>query len=145
MEVQRINKTSVSRIGFKEPVPKGSIPFQSVIDQKKTDLTLESLNKKMQEIETSGNQLVESRTIENLVKYKKLVKEFMNDVVKNGLQLQEQHSFNHYGSSKIYKLVKEVDKKLVDVTSAALDKQQQGLDLLNLLGEIKGMLMDLYI
>lgn len=129
---------------MKDPVPKNSTSFHSVIDQKKTDLTLESLQQKMQEIETSGNQLVESQTVDNLIKYKKLVKDFMNDVVKNGLQLKEQHSFSPFGSSKTYKLVKQVDKKLVDVTTAVLDKQQQGLDLLNLVGEIKGMLLDLY-
>lgn len=144
MEVQRINKTSLSRIGFKEAAPKDPASFRSVFNQKQTDLTLESLNQMMQEIEDYGNKLVESRTIENLMKYKKIVKDFMNDIVKNGLQLKEQRSFGQFGSSKIYKLVKEVDKKLVEVTDVVLDKQQQGLDLLGLVGEIKGMLINLY-
>lgn len=129
---------------FKESAPKDSVSFRSVIGQKQAELTSESLNRQMQEIEDFGNRLAESRTIENLMKYKKLVKNFMNDVVKNGLQLKEQRSFGQFGSSRIYKLVKEVDKKLVDVTNAVLDKEQGGIDLLGTLGEIKGMLINLY-
>lgn len=144
MEVQRVNKTSVSKIGFKEETAKDSISFNSIMDKKRTDVTFERLNKKMQEIENVGENLVESRTVENLRKYKKLVKDFMEDAVKNGLELKEQRGFSHRGSSKIYKLVKEVDKKLIDLTNAVLDKEHKGLDLLGMVGEIKGMLINIY-
>ncbi|MGG5251976.1 YaaR family protein [Neobacillus sp. SM06] len=144
MEVNRVNKTSLSRTGFRETVAKDSISFDAVMDKKRADLTLESLNQKMKEIESQGSKLVESRTVENLRNYKKLVKDFLNDVVKNGLQLKEERGFNQYGSSRLYKLVKEVDKKLIDLTDTVLNKEVKGLDLLGMVGEIKGMLINLY-
>ncbi len=144
MEVNRVNKTSISRVAFKEAGAKDSISFDAVMDKKWADLTLESLNQKMKEIENQGSKLVESRTVDNLRKYKKLVKEFLNDVVKNGLQLKEERGFNQYGSSRLYKLVKEVDRKLVDLTDTVLNKEVKGLDLLGMVGEIKGMLINLY-
>ncbi|XJZ26941.1 YaaR family protein [Bacillota bacterium Lsc_1132] len=144
MEVNRVNKTSMSRLGYKEAAVKDSISFDAVMDQKRSDLTIESLNQKMKEIENQGSKLVETRTVDNLRKYKKLVKDFLNDVVKNGLQLKEERGFNQYGSSRLYKLVKEVDKKLVDLTDSVLDKEAKGLDLLGVVGEIKGMLINIY-
>jgi uncharacterized protein len=144
VEVQRINKPSISKIGLKEEVAKDSISFHAIMDNKRSDVTMERLQKKMQEIESQGGKLVETRTVENLRKYKKLVKDFMDDAVKNGLELQEHRGFSHRGTSKIYKLVKEVDKKLIDLTNAVLDKEQKGLDLLGMVGEIKGMLMNIY-
>jgi uncharacterized protein len=144
MEVQRINKTSVSKIGQKEEIAKDSIEFTSIMDKKRTDVTLERLNQKVQEIESQGKKLADSRTVENLRKYKKLVKDFMDDAVKNGLELQEKRGFSHRGSAKVYKLVKEVDKKLTDLTNAVLDKEQKGLDILGMVGEIKGMLINIY-
>lgn len=144
MEVQRINATGVSKIGLKEEVAKDSIEFTAIMDKKRSDVTFERLNQKMHEIENQGSKLADSRTVENLRKYKKLVKDFMDDAVKNGLELQEKRGFNQRGSSKIYKLVKEVDKKLVDLTNAVLDKEQKGLDILGMVGEIKGMLINLY-
>jgi uncharacterized protein len=144
VEVQRINKSSLSRLELKEAATKESISFNSVIDQKRADLTLNALNKKMEDIENQGSKLVESKTIENLRKYKKLVKDFLNDAIKNGLDLQEHRGFNYRGSSKTYKLVKEVDKKLVDLTNVVLVKEKDGLDLLGIVGEIKGMLINIY-
>jgi uncharacterized protein len=144
VEVQRINKNSLSRLELKEAAAKESISFNSVIDQKRADLTLNALNKKMEDIENQGSKLVESKTIENLRKYKKLVKDFLNDAVKNGLDLQEQRGFNYRGSAKTYKLVKEVDKKLIDLTNVVLDKENDGLNLLGIVGEIKGMLINIY-
>ncbi|HJV17140.1 MAG TPA: YaaR family protein [Bacillales bacterium] len=145
MEIQRLNKTSLSRLGLKETVVKDSISFTSVMDNKRADLTLEHLTKQMQEIESQGNKLAESRTVENLRKYKKLVKNFLDDAVKNGLNLQEQRGFNFRGSSKLYKLVKEVDKKLIDLTNSVLDKEHEGMDILGMVGEIKGMLVNIYV
>lgn len=144
MEVQRVTKTSVSKIGFKEEVAKDSISFNEVMGKRKSDITFERLSQKMKDIEDQGTKLVDSRTVENLRKYKKMVKDFMDDAVKNGLELQEHRGFNQRGSSKVYKLVKEVDKKLIDLTNAVLDKEQKGLDILNVIGEIKGMLINIY-
>ncbi|MDP4106413.1 MAG: YaaR family protein [Bacillota bacterium] len=144
MEVQRISRASVSKVGAKDEVAKDSIAFQEIMGKKRSDITFERLNQKMQEIESQGNKLADSRTVENLRKYKKLVKDFMDDAVKNGLELQEKRGFSNRGSSKIYKLVKEVDKKLIDLTNATLDKEQKGLDILGMVGEIKGLLINIY-
>jgi uncharacterized protein YaaR (DUF327 family) len=144
MEVQRVNKSSVTKVGFKEESAQSSVAFNAIMDRKRADVTFERLNQKMQEIESQGDKLIDSRTIDNLRKYKKLVKDFMDDAVKNGLELQEHRGFSQRGSSKVYKLVKEVDKKLIDLTNAVLDKEQKGLDILGLVGEIKGMLINIY-
>jgi uncharacterized protein len=144
MEINRISKATVSKLGMKENVAKDSISFNSVMDKRRSDVTLERLQSKMNEIVSQEGKLVESRTVENLRKYKKLVKDFMEDAVKNGLDLQENRGFSHRGSSKVYKLVKEVDKKLIDLTNAVLDKESKGLDVLGLVGEIKGMLINIY-
>ena len=144
MEVQRITNRSLSRTDVKEEVAKDSVSFTSVMDKRRTDVTYERLSKKMKEIEAQGVKLADTRSVENLRKYKKMVKDFLDDAVKNGLELKEQRGFNQRGSTKVYKLVKEVDKKLIDLTNQVLDKEKKGLDVLNLVGEIKGMLLNIY-
>jgi uncharacterized protein len=144
MDIQRVSKATVAKTGMKEAVAKDSISFSEVIGQRRTDVNLERLSMKMKEIEDQGKKLVDTRSIENLKKYKKLVKDFMEDAVKNGLELKEHRGFSQRGSSKIYKLVKEVDSKLIDLTNNVLDKEKNGLDLLGLVGEIQGMLVNIY-
>lgn len=145
MEVQRINQTSVTSRGMKEPASKDSASFTAVLGKKKTDVVMDSLNQKLQEIEDYGNSLVESRTVDNLRKYKKSIKEFMNYAVKNGLDTKDASGFNQWGSSKVYKLVKQVDSKLMDITNAVLDKGKASIDILGMVGEVKGLLINFYI
>ncbi|MBS8265788.1 DUF327 family protein [Mesobacillus boroniphilus] len=144
MDIQRVTKASVNKTGMKEQVAKDSISFSEVVSQRRTDVTFERLSKKMKEIEDQGKKLVDTRSVENLKKYKKLVKDFMEDAVKNGLELKEHRGFSQRGSSKVYKLVKEVDSKLIDLTNNILDKEKKGIDLLGLVGEIEGMLINIY-
>lgn len=144
MEVQRVGKTDVNRIRKKEEVAAGSVSFTEVMEKKRENLVHEKMMRLMEDIEDQGKTLADSRTIEDLKKYKKLVKEFMEDAINNGLQLEQQRGFNRRGRTKVYKIVKEVDSKLIQLTNAVLDKEKKGLEILNLVGEIKGLLINIY-
>ena len=144
MEVNRVSKTGLNRIQKKEDLVTESISFTEVMGTKRENLVYEKMTKMMSAIEDQGKVLAESRTVEDLKKYKKLVKEFMDGAVKNGLRLEEQRGFNRRGRTKVYKIVKEVDKKLIDLTNAVLEKEKKGINILNLVGEIKGLLINIY-
>ena len=59
-------------------------------------------------------------------------------------KLEEQRGLGWRGRTKVYKIVKEVDKKLIDLANTVLEKEQNGLDILGLVGEIKGLLVNIY-
>ncbi|TKC17030.1 YaaR family protein [Robertmurraya kyonggiensis] len=144
MEINRVSKTRMNRVEKKEEIASASVSFTEVMGKKREDLLHEKMTKMMQDIEDQGKVLAESRTVEDLKKYKKMVKEFMEDAVNNGLKLEEQRGFNRRGRTKVYKIVKEVDSKLIDLTNAVLQKEKSGLDILNMVGEIKGLLINIY-
>lgn len=144
MDVQRIGKAALLKAGRREEAAKDSISFKEVIGTRRSEVTYERLSKRMQEIEAQGRVLADTQSIDHLRKYKRLVKDFMEDAIQNGLQLEERRGFSHRGSAKVYKLVKEVDQKLVELTNAVLDKEEKGLDLLGMIGEIQGMLINIY-
>ena len=112
--------------------------------KKREEVLYAKMTKMMQDIEDQGKILSKSQTVEDLKRYKKLVKEFMDDAVNNGLKLEEQRGFNRRGRTKVYKIVKEVDSKLINLTNAVLDKEKNGLKILNLVGEIKGLFINMY-
>lgn len=144
MDVQKINKTNINRLKSTKSVPTESVSFQEVMSKGRQQMVHEKLTQLVQDIEDQGKVLAESRTIDELRKYKKMVKEFMDEAVQNGLQLEERRGFNRRGRTKIYKIVKEVDKKLIDLTNAVLDKEKTSLDILGMVGEIKGLLINIY-
>lgn len=144
MEIQRVAKAPLTQAKVNEKGIKGSVSFTKVMEQKQSEIQKEKMNQLLQEIEQQGIKLSESRTVEHLRQYKKLIKQFLQHAVQNGLELSEDRGFNSRGSLKIYRLVKEVDQKLIELTNEILDKEKEGLRTLQLIGEIKGMLINIY-
>jgi uncharacterized protein len=144
VEIQKITKANVMNVSKKEAATSASVSFAKVVAKQNEELALERFQQLAKEIEEQGKVLAESRSVEELRKYKKLVKTLLDDVVKNGLQLSEQHGFNWSGRSRLYKIVKEVDRKLIDLTNAVLQKEKQGIDLLSTIGEIQGLIINIY-
>lgn len=144
MEVQRVSRTSTDKIKGKDNLPAESISFQEVISKNRQQAVYEKLSKLVEEIEGQGKKLSEHRTVDDLRRYKKMVKDFMDEAVNNALKLEEQSGFNRRGRTKVYKIVKEVDKKLVELTNTLLDKEKNGLDILQSVGEIQGLLINIY-
>ncbi|UHA61572.1 YaaR family protein [Metabacillus litoralis] len=144
MDVQKIGRSTLNNIEKKQPVPTESVSFTEVMANKRGNALYERFATLAKDIENQGKVLSESRTVEDLKKYKKLVKTFLEEAVNNGLQLEDQRGFNRRGRTKIYKIVKEVDSKLIDLTNEVLNKQQKGLNILNLVGEVQGLLINIY-
>ncbi|QED49603.1 YaaR family protein [Cytobacillus dafuensis] len=144
MEVNKIKRTEMSNVQKKKQVATESVSFSDVVSKKRENLVHEKLMLLQADIEDQGKNLAQSRTIEDLKKYKRLVKSFMEEAVNNGLKLEEQRGFFRHGRTKVYKLVKEVDQKLIDLTNEVLDKEKKGLDILGLVGEIQGLLINIY-
>lgn len=144
MEVRRVEKAGVHSIQKKEQQASESVQFSEVMAKRRADTIHDRMAKMMQDIEAQGDKLSKSRTIEDFKKYKQLVKSFMEDAISNGLELEEQRGLGWRGRTKVYKLVKEVDSKLIDLANTVLDKEKKGLEILGLVGEIQGLLINIY-
>lgn len=144
MDVRRIEKAGVNNVQRKEQVATDSVKFSEVMAKGRENIVYERMAQLRIDIEQQGQKLAKSQTIEDFKKYKQLVKSFMEDAVGSGLQLEEQRGLDWRGRTKVYKIVKEVDKKLIDLANTVLDKEQRGLDILALVGEIQGLLINIY-
>ena len=144
MDVQRIGRLEMNRVEPKKTGPEAKVTFQEVIAKQREERVYARLTELIEKIDEQGKRLSEKRTADELRKYKELVKEFMEDAVQYGLSLEERRGFNRRGRTKIYKIVKEVDRKLLDLTDAVLQQQKSGLEILRMVGEIKGLLVNIY-
>ncbi|MED4917430.1 MULTISPECIES: YaaR family protein [Geobacillus] len=144
MEVQKVTRASIANVSRRDNTAMESVSFTEVMAKTRRDVLWERINEQARQIEEQGKKLAESRTVEDLHKYKQLVRSFLDDAVKNGLQLEEQRGFSRGGRARIYKLVKEVDQKLIELTNEVLKKEQKGLDILRLVGEIQGLIINIY-
>ena len=58
--------------------------------------------------------------------------------------MSKSSSFGFDGTHSTLALVKEVDQKLVELTEQVMDHEKKTVDLLGLIGEIKGLLVNIY-
>ncbi|WP_240697333.1 YaaR family protein [Sporolactobacillus sp. Y61] len=106
-------------------------------------LNAEALKTLMRHVDEQAARVSGSRTVHDLQLYKKLVRSFMQEAVRQGLDTERFRSWQNGGARQT--LVRTVDKKLMELTHDLLDKNKKQLDLLDRLDEIRGMLINLYI
>lgn len=144
MKVENVKKVNTAKVEAKKIKEESSISFRELMSTRRSEMDVERLNRLIEDIDDQGKILAQSLTVEDLRDYKKKVKEFMSEAVKYGLKVQQSRGFNRGGRMRMYKTVQKVDEKLLELADAVINKEEKGLKVLNLVGEIRGLLLDLY-
>ncbi|MBU1753845.1 YaaR family protein [bacterium] len=108
-----------------------------------------SLNILLSRISDQSKILLESPIYDNLVKYKDMVKEFMQEVVSELYVLKKhttsQSTVQKTGQKNMYFSIEKVNENLIALTEDVLRKQSKSLVLASRLNLIHGLLMDMYV
>ncbi|WP_096156105.1 MULTISPECIES: YaaR family protein [Bacillus] len=118
--------------------------FGDMVQKHSSKLQSQQLQTLLKDIDVAGERLVNSRTFKDIAKYKTLVKRFMEEAVEFGMELNQSHHWTYDGQSRHLQLVKEVDESLISLTEDVMNKEKSRLDILGSIGEIKGLLINLY-
>ncbi|MCY8088264.1 YaaR family protein [Bacillus sonorensis] len=121
-----------------------SVSFKEKMSIQSGKLRFEQLTMLLTDIEAFGKRLAKSRNFKDLARFKGLIKRFVKEAVENGLAVENSRSFDLYGNSRTLSIVKELDEKLVQLTEELLDQEKPSIELLERIGEIKGLLINLY-
>ncbi|ALS80009.1 YaaR family protein [Planococcus kocurii] len=119
--------------------------FSNAMRKSQSKLQNDSLNQLMNNVDTQGQKLANQRTLENLVNYKQAVKQFVSESVSYGLHLSDEQSLTSGGNLKPQRIIKIIDKKLIEIQDEVLNNEEEGIGTLDLVGEIKGLLVNLYM
>lgn len=141
METQSLLGSSKTKRAEVEP----GVSFQNVIGQKREDREHERFQRQIAAIHEQGELLAESQTVEALADYKQMIKDFMKEAVDAALRLEDKRGFNRRGRAKIYKVVEQVDQKLLALTDQVISGEASRLSLLDQVGEIRGLLVNVYV
>lgn len=123
--------------------PVQSKSFSDVMQQHGEQASKEELNRRLKEIQLQGDRLARSMTVRELKAYRLLVKRFLEDTVRRGVGIKESRGWDRRGRGKRYKLLDEVDAALLSLADELLETEQGKIDLLQKIGEIRGMLINI--
>ncbi|MWC31146.1 YaaR family protein [Paenibacillus sp. MMS18-CY102] len=118
--------------------------FSDVLHQNDSERTTEQLQRKLQDIHNQGERLARSMTVRELKQYQQMIKKFLEDTVRRGVGLKEHRGFDRRGRIKRYKLLDEIDEKLIEMAEELLQTEQGRIELLSKIGEIRGLLINLF-
>ena len=99
------------------------------------------LDKLLDLIDQQGEKLGQQRTFKELIKYKKMVKQFIEEAIEKMYHVQEDYSPTQ---GKIHTIVKSVDSSLEELTKMIVNNHSAQLDILDQLDEVRGLLIDMY-
>ncbi len=145
MKVDNKSKNDLNMlITSKRKVSKSSRRESSFLEELKGahgEKIKKQLDQLLELIDEQGERLSKKRTFKELIKYKKMIKGFVKEAVSKMYQVKEDYSPLQ---GKIYTVIKSVDKSLEDLTKMVVDKEEDRLNILGQLDEIRGLLIDLY-
>lgn len=97
----------------------------------------------MNEISEQGKKLSKHTDVRDMRKYRQLIKEFINEVVYRSHEFSRENFLDRRGRHRVYGIVRLVDENLDKLAEELLKDEKDNLAILNLVGEIRGLLLDI--
>lgn len=138
--MENMNSFEISKVADKKAIKDTFKVKLTKLEQDQIRVELQTLFDK---IETQTNKLSNKLFIDDLIQYKKLIKEFLNVTVNNSHIFFKESSLDRRGRHRVYSLVKKVDQELDELTKDFLDLENKRINILKRLEYIQGILMDI--
>lgn len=98
----------------------------------------------MEEITMQGERLYKRRDVRDMKRYRSLIKEFMNEIVSRSHSFSRENFLDKRGRHRVYGIIRLIDENLDELAKELVKDEQDNLAILNKIGEIKGLLLDIF-
>lgn len=139
MEVGRINRKGI--IQQDRRVVSEKKDFSQSFNQAKERRSEEQLKEMIEEIHKKGNRLVVTKTYGDVVAYKKMIKEYLESILKFMYNTKKDISF---WQTQYFITVDTIDAKLEELTTSLLKGETDNLNIASSIDEIQGLIVDIY-
>ncbi len=99
----------------------------------------------MEEITMQGEKLSKRRDVKDMRHYRGLVKEFLNEVVSHSHAFSRENFLDRRGRHRVYGIIRLVDENLDQLAQELMKDEKDNLAILNKIGEIRGLLLDIFM
>ena len=143
IKVNQINKPMQVEQPVQQQQADGAFKFTLVshIEEQELQARLTSL---MEEITMQGDKRAKPRNIKDMRRYRGLVKDFLNEIVNRSHSFSRENFLDRRGRHRVYGIVRLVDAKLDELAQELVKDEKDNLSILNKIGEIRGLLLDIF-
>jgi len=143
IKVSHLQQTSdVTQVNHNQPVDDTfKFTLASHIEEADLQARLTSL---MEEITRQGDKLAKRKDIRDMKKYRGLIKEFMNEIVSRSHTFTRENFLDRRGRHRVYGVIRLVDQTLDELAQELVKEEGDNITILNKIGEIRGLLLDIF-
>lgn len=98
-----------------------------------------------QRIAQQGHVVAERLDLAELHKYRELVGELLNTAAGGCFAFEKSEAFDNWGRPRSFAAVRSIDKKLEEMTAEILKDQADTLRILELVDDIRGLIVDMFL
>ena len=77
-------------------------------------------------------------------RYRGLVKDFLNEIINRSHSFSRENFLDRRGRHRVYGIVRLVDEKLDELAQELVKDEKDNLNILSKIGEIRGLLLDIF-
>ena len=121
----------------------GTFKFTLVSRIEEQDLQ-NALIQMMEEITRQGDKLAKHRDIKDMRRYRALIKDFMNEIVNRSHAFSRENFLDRRGRHRVYGIIRLIDENLDQLAQELMKDEQDHLAILSRIGEIRGLLLDIF-
>lgn len=96
-------------------------------------------------IRKQGERLKEKADLSAIMKYRALIGELLGEAANNAFACFKTDSFDTKGRHKVHFVIRNVNQKLEELTKEILSAEQDNIRILQMVDDIRGMLVDLFM
>lgn len=147
MKINRSSGSFIEQLGLREEKQAGDVnrpAFQDILSLSKTRMQKAELDRLLHSIDQLGRELSRQCSWRALMNYKERIRRFLEEIVKGGYGIKQRQGFDRRGRMKLYKIVSEIDELMAQLAEEVLKEEKNQLEILKKIGDIKGLLVNLY-
>lgn len=95
------------------------------------------------EISDFGKRISKKTDIRDMKHYRGLIKEFLNEVVYRSHSFSRENYLDRKGRHRVYGIIRLIDQNLDELARELIKDEKDNIKILNLVGDIEGMLLDI--
>lgn len=99
----------------------------------------------MEDITAQGKKISKKMDSRDMKRYRALVKEFLNEVVTRSHKFSRENFLDRRGRHRVYGIIRKVDETMDALAQELVKDEKDHLAILGLIGEIKGLLLDIFM
>ncbi|OOO00475.1 MAG: hypothetical protein ATN35_07130 [Epulopiscium sp. Nele67-Bin004] len=103
----------------------------------------EKLTNMIEKITEQGNKISEHMDIRDVKIYRQMISEFMNEITTGSHKFSRENILDKKGRHRVYGIVRSVNEKLDELAQELMRSEKNQIEILDRVGEIQGLLLDL--